>query len=85
MLPPTAPYPPLLQAYKFVTTPTEFLDECSARFGPMFRLRLPNYRDVFVTTSPDLVKRVFAMNGDEGHAGEANEPLAPMLGRHSVL
>lgn len=85
MLPPSAPYPPLVQAYKFVTTPTEFLDECAARFGPMFRLRLPNYRDVMVTTHPELVKRLFAMSGDEAHAGEANEPLAPMLGRHSVL
>jgi cytochrome P450 family 135 len=65
--------------------PLEMLEECRARFGDMFTIRLP-YEGTWVFVSdPDVVKQVFTGDPDLLHAGAANIILLPILGEHSVL
>ncbi len=71
---------------RWVRNPFPVMDECLARFGDMFTLRLPIVPGGMVLVSdPEVVKEVFALGPDEGHAGKANFVLKPFLGEHSLL
>ncbi len=61
------------------------MDQCQARFGDMFTLKIANEGTWVITSDPDTIKQVFT--GDSGllHAGEANRILLPVLGPDSVL
>jgi cytochrome P450 len=78
--------PPALQLLRWMRTPFRVLDDCQARFGDAFTLRMPMMADGLVVLSDPLaVKDVFGMGPDEGHAGKANIVLKPLLGEHSLL
>ncbi len=62
------------------------MDGCQARFGDAFTLRLPMVADgLVVVSNPEVVKEVFALGSDDGHAGKANLILQPFVGKHSLL
>jgi cytochrome P450 len=65
------------------------MDACQARFGDSFTLRLPMLGDrlnrLVLVSNPEVVKEVFALGPDEGHAGKANLILQPFVGKHSLL
>jgi cytochrome P450 len=84
MSPPSFPESRAIQLVRWLRTPTQFLDEAAARFGDVFRLRVPGF-DVVVTSQPDVVKEMFTMTADQAHAGKANAVLRPFVGEHSVL
>jgi cytochrome P450 len=85
-LPPGPSIPRVLQAIRWVRRPFEMLEECHARFGDAFTLRMPGVTaPVVIVSDPDAVKDAFAMGADEGHAGKANLVLKPFLGEHSLL
>ena len=78
--------PAALQMLRWIRTPFRLLDDCRDRFGDDFTLRLPGLAAALVVLSdPAAVKDVFALGGDDGHAGEANVVLRPFLGQHSLL
>src|SRR5829696_773502 len=65
--------------------PLQMLEECRARYGDMFTIRLP-YEGTWVFVSdPEAIKQVFTGNPNLLHAGAANIVLLPLLGEHSVL
>jgi cytochrome P450 len=61
------------------------LEQCRARFGPMFTLKIAYEGTWVVVSEPEQVKQVFT--GDPGvfHAGEGNQVLKPVLGENSLL
>jgi cytochrome P450 len=61
------------------------MDQCQARFGDMFTLRIANEGDWVITSDPDTIKQVFTGDPRLLHAGEANRILLPILGPDSVL
>jgi cytochrome P450 len=61
------------------------MDQCQARFGDMFTLRIANEGDWVITSDPDTIKQVFTGDPRLLHAGEANRILLPVLGADSVL
>jgi cytochrome P450 len=62
------------------------MEECQARFGDAFTMRLPGMRSgVVVLGDPLAVKQVFGLGPEEAHAGKANFLLEPVLGQHSLL
>jgi cytochrome P450 len=61
------------------------MDQCQARFGDMFTLKIANEGTWVVTSDPDTVKQVFTGDPRLLHAGEANRILLPILGPDSVL
>ncbi|HTQ46088.1 MAG TPA: cytochrome P450 [Polyangiaceae bacterium] len=85
-LPPGPELLPALQVLRWMRVPFRVLDECQARFGDAFTMRLPGLSNgVVVMSDPLAVKDVFGLGPDEGHAGKANFVLKPLLGEHSLL
>jgi cytochrome P450 len=84
-LPPGPRMPAALQTAIWFRRAQWMQDQCAARFGDMFTLRILNQGTWVVLSHPDHVKQVFT--GDPGvfHAGEGNRILLPVLGEHSVL
>jgi cytochrome P450 len=65
--------------------PLQTLEECQARYGDMFTIRLPHEGTWVFVSDPEVVKRVFTGDPNLLHAGAANIVLLPVLGEHSVL
>ena len=65
--------------------PLQTLEECQARYGDMFTLRLPHEGTWVFVSDPEAVKQVFTGDPNLLHAGAANIVLLPVLGEHSVL
>ena len=61
------------------------LDQCAARFGETFTLRILNEGTWVVLSNPDHLRQVFTGDPTVFHAGEANQILLPVLGENSVL
>jgi cytochrome P450 len=71
---------------QWLRRPFDFLDDNHRAYGDIFTMHLAALpRPAVVVSDPELVKEVFAMGPDEGHAGKANMVLKPFLGEHSVL
>ena len=74
-LPPSLPAPAIFQARRWLREPLPMLDECRARFGGMFTLRLFGAGNWVLVSSPADVKAVFTADSDVLHAGEINRKL----------
>ncbi len=61
------------------------LEQCRARFGEIFTLRIAYEGTWVVVSDPEAVKRVFTGDPRTYHAGEGNQILRPILGENSVL
>src|SRR4051794_24549041 len=86
MMPPGPTSPRAFQVMRWIRTPFRILDECSARYGDIFTMKLPGVPGgIVVVADPESVKEVFALGPDAGHAGKANIVLKPFLGKHSLL
>jgi cytochrome P450 len=86
MLPPGPRIPAALQAVRYARDPLGFLADYQRRFGDIFTIRFPYYRNIVYVARPDLVKAVFTGDPSVFHAGEANATvLEPALGPNSVL
>ena len=65
--------------------PLQTLEECQARYGDMFTIRLPHEGTWVFVSDPEVIKQVFTGDPNLLHAGAANMVLLPVLGEHSVL
>jgi cytochrome P450 len=63
--------------------PLDVLDECRARFGPVFTLRFIGGRDYVLFTRPDDVKTLFQMPAER--FATANRNMVPFMGEHSLF
>ena len=61
------------------------LEQCRARFGDTFTLRIAHEGTWVVLSRLEDVKQVFTGDPSTFHAGEGNRILLPVLGEHSVL
>lgn len=83
-LPPGLRWPAALQWLAMVCRFDAF-DARLRRFGALVTLRFPGLGNIVALTDPQLIKQVFTGDRNVLHAGEANAPLAAVLGRNSVL
>jgi cytochrome P450 len=84
-LPPGPRLPRSVQSLIWYRRAQWLMDQCQARFGDMFTLRIANEGDWVVTSDPDTIKQAFTGDPRLLHAGEANRILLPVLGPDSVL
>jgi len=90
-LPPGPGAPPFVQMMHWVWRPIPFMEDCARRYGDCFTVRFPLFGrpgdrpPVVFMSDPEAVREIFT--GDESNllAGEANAPLEPIVGRHSLL
>ena len=61
------------------------LEQCRARLGPTFTLRIAYEGEWVIVSEPEVVKQVFTGDPKVFHAGEGNQILRPLLGENSVL
>jgi cytochrome P450 family 135 len=83
-LPPGLRWPAALQWLAMVCR-FDALDARVRRFGSLVTLRVPGLGSIVMPSDPQLIKEVFTAERDVMRAGEANAPLAAVLGRNSVL
>src|SRR5580692_4953842 len=85
-LPPGPDTHPVLQMIRWVRNPLPVMEQAHRRFGDTFTMRLAGIPEPLVLVShPEVIKEVFALGPDAGHAGKANVVLKPFLGEHSLL
>ncbi len=71
---------------RWAKDPFRLLEQYQRKFGDAFTVTLPGIPYPLVVVShPDVVKEVFSLGTDEGHAGKTNAMLEPLLGKHSLL
>jgi cytochrome P450 len=58
---------------------------CQERYGDVFTLKIVHEGTWVMLADPEAVKQVFTGDPKVFHAGEGNQILEPVLGRHSVL
>ena len=83
-LPPGPRVPRAVQMPAWLARPLWFAEQCRARFGDMFTVRIEE-RPWVMLADPAAVREVFTAPPDLVHAGDANAILRPMLGPSSVL
>ena len=78
---------PMVQVVRWIRDPFLVMDECQARFGDTFTLRIPPIRGGYgrLSRTPTTSRRSSPSAPDEGHAGKANFILKPFVGKHSLL
>lgn len=69
----------------FWTRPLAFLEQCRARYGSRFTLRLLTAPPFVILTDPEEIKQVFTAPADELHPGEGARVLEPVVGQNSVI
>jgi cytochrome P450 len=84
-LPPGPRSPRLLQSRRWSREPLPFLEQCRARYGSTFTLRLRHLGTWVLLADPEDVKRVFSAGTGDLGVGVPNLALRPVLGAHSVM
>jgi cytochrome P450 len=84
-LPPGPRIPRLMQSRRWSREPLPFLEQCRARYGSTFTLRLRHLGTWVLLSDPEDVKRVFSADTDDLGVGVPNLALRPVLGAHSVM
>jgi len=84
-LPPSPPFPRVIQTAIWSRQARRLLYGCQDRYGDMFTLDIAYEGTWVILADPEAVKQVFTGDPKVFHAGEGNQILAPILGRNSVL
>jgi cytochrome P450 len=84
-LPPGPRYPKPIQTLGWWTRPVAFLEQCRARYGKRFTIRLLATPPFVMLSEPDEVKQVFTAPPEVLHPGEGARILEPIVGPSSVI
>jgi cytochrome P450 len=84
-LPPGPRESPLRQLLRQARDPVGFFEDCRRRFGDVYTTRLPGMPPSVTFALPEAAKEIFADPGDSMWAGEANEPIEFLVGRHALV
>ena len=83
-MPPGPRIPSAAQTLQWVLRPAPFMEECRARYGDMFTLRL-GPANVVMIADPAAVKEVFLGSPETLHMGDINGLFRPILGADGLL
>ncbi|MBX3275668.1 MAG: cytochrome P450 [Sandaracinaceae bacterium] len=84
-LPPGPRWPRVVQLAAWLSRPLELMEHLRARYGMPATLRFPRWPAMVSFDDPEAIKDIFRGSSDDLHAGEANEPLRPIVGSNSLL
>lgn len=85
MLPPGPRIPKLASTMIWMKKPFALMDYCAKRYGEPYTMGLTGFPPIVVAYTPEVVKQVFADDGETYAAGKFNQSLAALLGDKSVL
>ena len=84
-LPPGPRAPAAVNTLRLVERPLQSLLGWRRSYGDLFTVPLVVFGVGVYVTDPDAIREMLTGDQSDLHAGEANEPLAPVLGKKSVL
>lgn len=84
-LPPGPSYPSVIQGVGFWARPLAYLEQCRARYGSRFTIRLPTSPPFVMLADPADIKQVFTAPADVLRPGAGARVLEPIVGSKSVL
>ena len=84
-LPPGPRGPATLNTVRLTRRPLQTLRGWQRRYGNVFTARFLIFGTGVYVAEPEGIKQMFTGDQSGLHAGEANAPLSPVLGRNSVL
>lgn len=84
-LPPGPRAPAAVNMARLVQRPLESLIGWRKRYGDAYTVKLPVFGVGVYVSDPDAIREMLTGDQSDLHAGEANAPLAPVLGDKSVL
>jgi cytochrome P450 family 135 len=82
---PPGPRPAALNTLRLVQRPLESLQSWNRKYGDVFSAPMLVFGMGVYVADPDAIRGMFTGDQSDLLAGEANSPLAPMLGDRSVL
>jgi cytochrome P450 len=85
MLPPGPRAPSWLQTLRWWTRPVPLMEQCRARYGKRFTIRLLGPPPFVMLTDPAEIKEVFTAPPEVLHPGEGARILQPLVGRNSLI
>jgi cytochrome P450 len=85
VLPPGPSLPQPLQLARFVRRPVGFMDECAARYGHVFTLRMLIGGPSVWVAEPSFLRDLWSRDADHRLNAGRKFLLEPVLGRRSVL
>jgi cytochrome P450 family 135 len=85
-LPPGPRAPAIVQTLIWALAPTWLMDRCARRLGDTFTVTFaPSGMELVVVRDPEAVKTLFTAPPDVAPSAAGSSPIAPILGRSSVL
>jgi cytochrome P450 len=84
-LPPGPSWPAAAQLAAWIYFSFPFLEGCRRRYGMPFSMRFPQWPSIVVFDDPDANRDIFTGRHEDMKAGQANEPLRPVVGSSSLL
>jgi cytochrome P450 len=78
-------YPKAMQTLGWWARPVAFLEQCRARFGKRFTIRLLATPPFVMLSDPDELRQLFTASPEVLHPGEGARILEPIVGRNSVI
>ena len=85
-LPPGPRVPAVAQTLVWALAPTWVMDRCAERLGEAFTLTFaPSGMKLVMVSDPEAVKAVFTAPPEVAPSAAGSSPLAPVVGRSSVL
>jgi len=84
-LPPGPRTPATLNTARLVARPLETLLDWHRRYGDLITVRFLLFGTGVYVADPQAIRELFTGDQSDLYAGEANEPLSPILGQNSVL
>ena len=84
-LPPGPRAPASVNTARLAVRPLETLLGWHRRYGDAFTVSYLVFGTGVYVADPDAIREMFTGDQSDLHAGEANAPLSPVLGEHSVL
>ncbi len=82
---PSVNLPRLQQLIQWIARPYGFLDECAEKYGDTFIARLLGFPPLVITSNPQVIKEIFAMDAKQFDAGRGQQILKPLLGENSLI
>jgi cytochrome P450 len=84
-LPPGPRMPSAVQTVGWWARPIPFMEQCRARYGKAFTIRLVAQDPFVMVSDPAEIKQVFTAPADVLHPGEGTQILEPIVGPSSIL
>lgn len=75
----------MFRILQLILQPTKYMEDSVQRYGSMFQIGSESASPLVYVGEPEVVKEIFALDGDQVVSGQGNGVLETMVGKHSIL